>query len=211
MKKAMLTAVVLAFAMSANAAYVFEDFESYADTAAMNAAWVPHSGGAAVTQTLVVEGENQFMQVEYATGGVGWAQTRQVLDGAVWQSHGVNLTYPGFTGVSLDLNVTDRGGRLYFLMIDCWGDTVLRYYFSDGAPTPLTNGWVNYTFDFADTLLSGKNLENVYWFAVGSGSNYSDHPIGVFLVDNITLIPEPASLAILGLGSVALLKRRKRA
>lgn len=138
MKRTILLAVViLALNISAGAAImVYEDFESYADTDALNGAWEVNTSANAATQTLVTDGDNQYMKFVYPTSGAGWAQTRKELDGAVWQSHGVNLTYPGYTGISMDINVANAGGNVFFTMINAWGTTVLRSFFNPGPPPP---------------------------------------------------------------------------
>lgn len=73
----------------------------------------------------------------------------------------------------------------------------------------MTDGWVNWTFDFADTIEAGENLENIHRFTLGANSAWYNHPEGEIWVDNITLIPEPATMAILGLGGLVVMLRKR--
>ena len=203
--------VVLGIAAMASATtvVVFDDFESYADSTALNAAWVVNTSAVTTTETLVEEGSgNQYMQLDYEVESPYWAQTKYYLPGVVSGTSGVNLTYQGYTSLSFDYQITDVGsGVIYFSAYDCWGQKVLA---ASWTSTSTTDGWVTVTVDFTTALQSGMNLENVAVFTIGANSVWYSTPTGSFNVDNVTLtqVPEPATMSILALGGL-LLRRRK--
>jgi hypothetical protein len=98
----MCIVLVLALASFANAAtMVVDNFNGYVDSAALQAAWVPNTGSAISSETLVTFLDNKCMLLQTNGGGAGFMQTKLALPGAVWNDHGVNLTYPGFTDIQM--------------------------------------------------------------------------------------------------------------
>ncbi len=57
--------------------------------------------------------------------------------------------------------------------------------------------------DWSQVVFSGDEFNRVKWF----GSGISFHPYGV---DNLVFVPEPMTVCLLGLGSMILLRRRRK-
>ncbi len=64
---------------------------------------------------------------------------------------------------------------------------------------PTSSSWVGQSFDF--TVPAGYDAVALVWFMDGSDNNGR--------IDNLVVTPEPASLAMLALGGLALLRRRR--
>jgi hypothetical protein len=158
-------------------------------------------------------------------GGAGFMQTKLALPGAVWNDHGVNLTYPGFTDIQMTFaipantagsnlpwgNMGGAGGTVFLSMFDCWGQKVLGGTYPGTVPTPGGTGWASgvvFNLPFATKTVAGMNLENVYQITVGFEGTY--YGTGALLIDNVILTPEPATMVLLGLGAVGLLRRSKK-
>ena len=209
MKKYLLSLmVVLGMAALANAAWVaLDDFESYADSAAMNARWRVKPDALPITQTLENDGDN-YMKCYITGGNPGYAQTQYIFPTAVWNDHGVNLTYLGVTDIKFDSKVTDKAcDYLQVTLYNCWGESV-----TNTVNLPTSTGsihdWATIApIHIADYLKAGANLENVYGIYITLKSTYSG--VGDVLIDNLMVqVPEPATMSILALGGL-LLRRRK--
>jgi hypothetical protein len=200
---------VVGLASFANAALMpgIDNFQSYADTSALNTAWVVNaSGNAGTTEALVDASGNKYLSLSYNTVSPYWAQTKFSLPGAVWGSSGVNWSYWGYTGLQFDYKVTDVGsGNNRISVYDCWGQTILTKSLS----AALTD-WVTVTVDFATCLQSGMNLENLAVIGFAAQNTWYSSPTGAFCIDNITLIPvpEPMTMSLLALGGLLLRKRK---
>jgi hypothetical protein len=209
MKQQMCIVVVLALASFASAAVQpwIDNFESYADSAALNAAWVVNTNGNPATETLVNESGNQVMKFAYNVSAPFWAQTKYSLPGAVWGTSGVNWSYWGYTSLSFDYKITDVGsGNDRIAVWDCWGQTIL----TKSIPAAVV-GWTTVTVDFVTDLQPGMNLQNLAVIGFAAESTWFSTPTGDIYIDNVHLnpIPEPATMALLSLGGLALLRKRK--
>jgi hypothetical protein len=227
-EKICIFVMVLALASFANAVapMVVDNFESYADSTALNAVWQKNMSSAISSETLEtyagVMNNSKFMLLQTNGGGAGFMQTKLTLPGAVWNDHGVNLTYPGFTGIQLLIAVPvngsgpfgglgGAGGNAFLSMYDCWGQKVLGAVYPGTLPTPGGTGMPNgalFDIPFATKTVAGMNLENVYQITIGFEGTY--YGTGALLIDNVTLVPEPATMALLGLGGLALLRKPKK-
>jgi hypothetical protein len=105
--------------------------------------------------------------------------------------------FPGQTGS------TDAGEIAF-----AWRDVVINV--SGGIATWSIDGLLIATVDTSSIALDGSNILFGHHDTNGSSSaDPNDSLLNVTLIDNIVVTPEPASLALLALGGVALLRRRR--
>jgi hypothetical protein len=225
MKKKMCIVVVLALASCANAAWmVVDDFEGYADSAELQAAWVPNTGSLITSETLETFLNGECMLITNATqASPYYVQTKLTLPGVEMGVHGVNLTYQGFTGIQMTFAVPPNsastppygglggsGGDTFISMYDCWGGKVWSASYT-GDVTPSNTGYPNgivWENLFSTGLEPGQNFENVAQITIGYDKAY--YGAGCLLVDDVILTPEPATIALFGLGAIGLLRRSKK-
>ena len=93
------------------------------------------------------------------------------------------------------------------------GPTTDNWTWDDGTsvPTSITSGWnIDYfegNVPYAGIFYQADNFTTVWDYAAANPTNLT----GGYVVEYAAPVPEPASMAALGLGALALLKRRKRA
>ncbi len=209
--------------MASAAVVMLDDFESYADDAALQAAWVMNPSSDIQNETVENVLNGQSMLIENHTAGVGWTQTKYQLPGSVWDDHGVNLHYAygsGATGITMTFAIPSKtapgweyldgsGGDVFLSLYDVWGQKVFSASYP-GDVTPSGTGWPNgivWDLDFATYTVAGMNLENVYQITVGVNNGW--YQAGGLFVDDIGIIvPEPATMGLLALGGL-LLRRKK--
>lgn len=222
---------------AASAQYINDDFESYADTNALNAVWPITSGTAADTFLDVdpTDPLNQVVNDTIVTSRRSQGFGPHTVSGAatfIW-----SFDYYDFVGNTADprnygqlLSQASGGGLNELLAMGQYnaagpvhnrGKYQARVAF--GGPNwfnlnaDRSVGWHNFTavigastVDFwVDGVLdtAGVPHNGVEWYEARIGSALSSAG-GAALYDNYLVTPEPASLALLALGAFAALRRR---
>ena len=223
-EKMYIVVVVLALASCANASWVVDDFEGYADSTELQAAWVPNTSSLITSETLETFLNGQCMLITNASqADPYYVQTKLELPGVDWGVSGVNLTYQGYTGIQMTFAIPPNnasvppygglggsGGDVFLSIYDTWGGKVWSASY-DGDVTYSGTGYPDglvWEMDFSVGLEPGQNFENVAQITVGYNQAYWGP--GCLLVDDVILTPEPSTMILFGLGAIGLLKRSKK-
>ena len=81
-------------------------------------------------------------------------------------------------------------------MVDGQDFTILKYYF--GGP----GGWDQGDFT-GDGLIDGQDFTVLKAY-------FGDHPVPLAAAASMVMVPEPATMVLLGIGAASLLARRRR-
>lgn len=186
---ALAMGVVMAFAAPASAA-VLSDFGNFAFTGTYETFY---SG-------TFTSGPNDFRIQAYDFGG-GWYNLPAAVDAS------------GATALQIDLDVNagNVADKFYIVLIDADG-TERVFPFTGvgvGAGQSLSVDLADYFQDNAVGAVAGLDVSAITVFHIqGTFANGNPGLALDMTVDNLSLVPEPASIALLGLSGVAIAIRR---
>ena len=200
MKKLILSLAIVAMAGASHAAF---NLANNGDFSAGSSGWGFAGVGASPTFPGAGGNPGAFATIDQTAGGWGGVLFTDV-PGA--QSLGSVGLAPGNSYLfSLDMISLGSSLPTSGMKIESWnGATFLGD--SGDVNFNITTSWATYTFNY--TIAPGANsLKFVPLMVVDPiGASTGFDNIGV----NVAVVPEPTSLALLGLGSVAVLFRRRR-
>jgi hypothetical protein len=111
----------------------------------------------------------------------------------------VVLTFhPGSRGIGMNILTDVVPDSLSFARLAVGATTV---DILNGTGTPLTGGFTSYFVGISSTL-NGEIFGNATVSFVGGGSSYR--------IDNVIAVPEPSTIALVGLSGLPFLRRRSR-
>ncbi len=238
-------AAAMMIATNAQGAVVFQDdFESYADTAAMQAVWgaaglgtldaalgnpgqsMAHPGGTDNIVTIPVTQASASNPLVYTaqiyddgssankriTAGLRFSGVANLIEMGMYNNpshYAVRAVLPGPSWVAFSNMVDDLGQPIQNAPVVGWHTFQMVH---DGTNATFTidlnsDGNINGTA----VLAASWNAAGVDQIRLGGPSNLSSAGGGANF-DNIKLevVPEPASLGLMGLGGLALLSRKRR-
>jgi hypothetical protein len=177
---------------------VLENFESYADQAALSASWAALSPAQQITvpaslSTDIAHTGSQSMRINYNLGPSPYfGQNAHDIGVQTWASYDrLSFWYLGQSNNSTE--------RIDFRYLNEFNVQV-------GSTFVIVAGTKANTWTRAIVPLTG-NLSNVKYIRVGlAPTNYGS---GVVWIDDISLVPEPTSLGMLCLGAIGLVLRRR--
>jgi hypothetical protein len=181
-------------------AVVINDFEGYIDTPDLLTDLVGTTPNE--TPTLSMDGHN---------GGLALLATYNTWDSPWWS--GTQLVFGGANGqdwtnmntLTVWYKVTGAASRVECDLYTCWGTGFSNgQYFATPDATPVGD-WVQWNIDISG--LTGGYRDHVG--RIQFAQVYPTWGGGTVLYDDISVTPEPATLALLGLGGLALIRRKR--
>ena len=160
----------------------------------------------------------------------GWEVTRDEIDykGTFWDASdgGRSLDLdnsPGFGGIKQTFATTP--GEVYTVTFDMSGNPYWDPQLNDPAIKYMRVEAAGRSADFSFTVFAGQWYDNMGWvthswqFTANSNSTtlefYSLHTSPPYsgwcgpVLDNVSVVPEPATVCLLGLGALSLLRKRR--
>lgn len=160
-----------------------------------------------------------FLTEEYAALGIHFITTD---DGSIWGGlsdgdpgswniEGTNgPAFLGFNGDSYSLTA-NFDAEINYISLDVSRslgsspeDTFTLEAYNGATLLDSKTVVLNSINQWTTVSLSVDNIDQIHWFGLDSGIDY--HPYGV---DNLTFVPEPATICLLGLGGLMLARNRK--
>jgi hypothetical protein len=176
------------------------DFEGYINTADLLTDLVGTTPNE--TPTLSMDGHNggQALSAAYNTwASPWWSGTQLVFGGANGQD------WTNMNTLTVWYKVTGAASRIECDLYTCWGTGFSNgQYFATPGATP-AGDWVQWNIDISGLTGGYRNHVGRIQFAqvnpnMGAGS---------VLYDDISVTPEPATLVLLGLGGLTMLRRKR--
>jgi hypothetical protein len=187
---------VLLLSSAANAGSILQDFESYADTTALNAdiSFTNPNTTVALDTTDSMSPGSQALLLTGADGSDPWwskAELEVPLT-SLWNVPRVDIWFKSGGG---------SGETLKFQLKDEYGGTLVT---SQEVPKA-TQDYPDWTLFSIDTSGTDSGLKKIA-IILKAG----DYGTGKVLIDNITTVPEPVTLGSMGLAAFILLAYRRR-
>lgn len=212
----LLPAIVLSLVLTLPAAGSFiwtdlENFEGYADTQQMNNeaplyTWA--TDGGAVSYTLATDTANSGSQSVYCKlSPAGWG-TWNVFGLRYYEGNGINLSSYEVLSMSLKGSSTHSGNNnvndIIFQVADRFGNLLIDQVLDIDWAT--SDDWNTVQVEIDDRW----NWGDVSWIGLRVQRNQYHNPD--FWLDDfkVGIVPEPATLALLGFGAAIAGLRRKR-
>ena len=197
-------ALLAVASQAASGAIIVDDFESYADTAALQNAWkvfpsTPNMTNSLETNPADVQSGSRSMRLDYNEGqSPNYSIVRRTF--AVDQDWSADSSW---TAEYLGQGLSNSGEDLVFSLIDQDGVTI--------GSTTFTKATQVSSYTLAEMPLNGytggSGLTHVHAVQIALQAN--DYGSGTIWIDSITAVPEPVSGVVAGGVLVFLLKRRR--
>jgi len=200
-RKLVLSVFVVLGLTSVTYALQVSNFEGFIDTPDLLTALVGTTANETPTLSMSGHGGGQALMATYNTWNSPWWSGTQLTFGG---ANGQNWT--GMTTLTLWYEVVSAASHLQFDVYDIWGGPIASNGFltSSGLNKTPAGGWVQ--LDIPLGTLTGNFTHAGRIQFVQKPNDYGS---GVVLYDDITVTPEPATLVLLGLGGLAMLRRKR--